>query len=303
MKAYTLEQTNEEKPFDMMQKLAFLDSFVQAAKEDVHINFKGANYISPAVALLILALRDELKKKKHTLYFAQRELIENPAVRDFFTQSGLKDAIDQKSQAILKPIWEKTKHKSTGRQYFAHVIDLNDLSHQEEHVANSTLVSEAFKAVDAIGSTDDDFCNMLISKLVELLNNTLAHSCGDKAYTMAALANDGGCIIAVYDRGIGIPGAYGSFAKKCGLPSKKDSETIRWAMQKGTSTLQAVGAVPRGAGLFTMKELADKCNGRITIASMKGMYLYQNRKEFAVDTPIMLPGTMFIMKIPAGFRL
>ena len=287
---------------NMMSKFAILDEMSKIYDDDICLVFKNVSYISPAVALIILAIRDTLKQKGKRLFFRANELKENEAVLNFFLRSGLNKVIAEGSRLIVEKVRNTSHRVSTSSEYFAHCLDLVALNTKSQSEISLHLLSEAQNSVKAVGSTDTEFVYFLISKLIELLNNAAYHSKSEKVYIMAAQDNHQGCILAVYDRGIGIPGAYDNYAAENNKPPLKDEEAIQWALQRGNSTQQNQNGVPRGVGLFTIHDQIDKCQGWMAIASRKGTYFYGNQDEVLTHMSLALTGTMILIRIPANFR-
>lgn len=299
MKEFVLDVAPENHVGQMMTKLAALDRIAHIYSDNMRVSFKKAAYITPATAVIILAIRDDLDKIGKHIYFSPYELRDNPALVDFFLKSGLYNAIPKQSQMAVHNARPNPGRRAHTSPFFIHTIDLDCLRQKDIAFVSTSLVEEAITAVSALGLCDDNLRDMLISKIMELLNNSFCHSRSSIAYLMVAQDKDDGYLLSVYDRGIGIPGSYNEYSTDHRLAPLSDEEAIRWSIQRGNSTLQDSGDFPRGVGLYSIFELMDRCQGWMSIASRNGAYTYREGTEEILHMPLSLTGTMLLLHIPS----
>lgn len=301
MKEFILDIVSENHIEQMITKFAALDLISHIYGDDMRIAFKKAAYITPATAVILLAIRDELAKNGKQLFFSANELRDNPALVTFFHKSGLIHSIPEKSKRAVNNVQLLIDRKESSSRFFIHAINLDALRQSDSAIASACLLSEALTAVNTLELIDNEFSNTLISRIMELLNNSLCHSNSAIVYLMVAQDKTDGYLISVYDRGIGIPGAYSHYSSSHQLRPLSDQEAIRWSIQQGNSTLQYSGDFPRGAGLYTIYELIDQCHGWMSIASRNGAYIYKDGAEQMLHMPLRLTGTMLLLHIPSAF--
>lgn len=299
MKEFILDVAPGNHIGQMMTKFAALDMIAHFSRDNMRISFKKAAYITPATAVIILAIRDELAKVGKRIYFSPYELRDNPALVDFFLKSGLYNAIPKQSQMAVHDAHSYSKRRANTSPFFIHTIDLDYLRQKGAAFASDNLVREAMKAVDVLGLINDNSKAILISKIMELLNNSFCHSRSSVAYLMVAQDKDDGYLLSVYDRGIGIPGSYDEYSSAHHLTALSDEEAIKWSLQRGNSTLQDSGDFPRGVGLYTIFELMDSYHGWMSIASRNGAYTYKDGAAETLHMPLSLTGTMLLLHIPS----
>lgn len=305
---------DESKPYYLMRSMAQICTFVGAAKSNVILRF-GDRYISPALALIIRALSDEMLESstnRHRLCFNLSDYIAHPEMQQFFQESGLVQSMDKASKDYLERIGNSRKRgnkkftETPPEQIVApHRIDLIDLQKKTRSEQKHQLITEANSVFSVLKSAypTNDFAG-LTSMLIELFDNVIFHSYSRKAYSMAVRLRNGGYFVGIFDSGIGIPGAYEQYRnrndERLSLPRKTDQEAIKWAMTEGHSTLQGDKDYPRGAGFTTIKDFIQTYGGRILIASKKGYFCFETGNEdISADLEYEINGTLFTMFLPA----
>lgn len=291
-------------PFDLLDSISRVMYTVNATDDDVRLNFDSKN-ISPLFVIPIMSMSDNLREKNYRLAFNPSELPKNPAMQRFFLDSGILDSMDPNSKKVVDFLIRQTEKNTipNASRVNSHRIKLKELSTTDKRKRRSLIIQEAMSVLDTLSSIiNNDNLYQFASKLIELFDNAIYHSQSRRnAYSTAIHLLNGECLIAVYDQGIGIPGAYRAYREAyrnmIHLPERNDAETIKWAMQKGTSTLQCQEGYSRGVGLHSMKDFVDRYNGTISIASGEGFYFYKRDKEDTKNLCFPLVGTLFIMRL------
>ena len=143
----------------------------------------------------------------------------------------------------------------------------------------------------------DDCRALLFKNIYEIFNNAIEHSqalcgvysCGHWMPTQKQL------IFSVYDTGLGIPRRI-----KRVKPDLSSSEAMNWALKLGTSTLQLSNGVPRGLGLYDLKQFISLNNGALNILSNDVYYSYTGSEQTtALGYDIL--GTLITITITADY--
>ena len=309
MKEVTLTHSilDDSAPYEMMLSISSIMYAVHACNDSVRIEF-GSNRISPIFAIPIMAMCDSLRKKGFSLMFNPAALKKNSAMQRFFLDSDILNNMNPLSGKTATEAIKKAEafYPTEASRVLSHRIDLQSLLKLSDTQQHQQLVREAHNVLRTISSiVNKNDLTELTCKLIELFANAIYHSqSNDTVYSSAVELLNGECLVAVYDQGIGIPGAYNhyrnSYKNKLALRELNDPSAIHWAMQKGTSTLQCQDGFSRGVGLSSMKDFIDQYNGMICIASGKGYYSYKNGNEDTRCITIPLKGTLFMMKLTAA---
>lgn len=138
---------------------------------------------------------------------------------------------------------------------------------------------------------------LLFKNIYEIFNNAIEHSqalCG--VYSCGHwMPNKKQLIFSVYDTGLGIPRRIKELK-----PELSSSDSIIWALRSGTSTLQLSGGVPRGLGLYDLKQFISLNNGALNIFSNDVYYRYTHSGE-AIALPYDILGTLITITITADY--
>lgn len=294
----------EKNPYEMMESISWIKNVVLASCEDITLRF-GNKYICPLFALIIMALNDEMGKKDLHLCFRPTDIDKNPEMYRFIYESGLLDTMAKQTQAVVE------KHRKSiptlsaiERRVVTHTIDLKQLNNLPPKEQHDKALEEAFAALSTIkDAIKQDDLIAFACKLIELFNNAMFHSStADKAYSIAVQLRDSSYLVAIYDLGIGIPGAYNRYRdatiSSLNLGEKTDEEAILWATQKGNSTLQLEDGFSRGVGLSCLKDFIKRYKGSFIIASNHGYYCYEKGQEYIEKLTGEINGTLLMLKIP-----
>lgn len=134
------------------------------------------------------------------------------------------------------------------------------------------------------------------SNIIELFTNAIDHSesflgcyaCGHWMPQHNTL------VFSIYDSGIGIPNKI-----KRKFQNYSSEDAIKWAFGLGNSTMQLEDCVPRGLGLYYLKDFICKNKGSLRILSNDIYYEYKcgGVSEFfkVIDAPIH--GTLITVKV------
>ncbi len=138
---------------------------------------------------------------------------------------------------------------------------------------------------------------LLFKNIYEIFNNAVEHSqsvCG--VYACGHwMPNKRQLTFSVYDTGLGIPRRI-----KRIRPGFSSSEALTWALMPGTSTLQLSDGVPRGLGLYDLKQFITLNNGALNILSNDIYYKYtQYEQTTALSYDIL--GTLITITITADY--
>lgn len=289
----------EKFPDKLMGQIALIMEMVESADFDVQLRFPGA-YISPVFAIAILAMRTSLSKRNHLLTFNRSDLAADPEMLRFFHDSGLHEEMNEKSKRFVT----QRLLASTLPLHHAHAVSAHtiDLSSNSSNSIPSMLIHESFQTLAVVhGCLPDELQPKLLSSLVELFDNAYTHSqCREEIYSMCVQLQNGDFLFSVYDRGIGIPGAYRAYCRQHAAPARtrNDPAIIRWALDTGHSTKQLEDGIPRGVGLFNLCQFAKQSSSILTICSGNGLYLYKDSQEQFQGMPTAMRGTMIMMIIP-----
>ena len=129
--------------------------------------------------------------------------------------------------------------------------------------------------------------------LYELLINVYKHSKFENAYLLVpTLKNNENFCICIYDNGIGIPGSF----KEAGMESINDCEAIYEAINGKTSDKEKYGLHGRGLN-STVRITTLGFNGKILIASGKGICLISEKGAETYSNNNTIKGTLIILKI------
>ena len=296
-------------PYEMIRSIARIMYTVFAANDSICLAF-DTKRVSPLFSIPIMAMSDKLHENGHALSFRASDLSKNPAMQRFFLDSGILDNMNPSSGKKAKEAIQQASNKSLteATSVTSHRINLDELRKSSLAQQQKRLIKEGRSVLSPlipVVATEDLIG--LLCKLIELFDNALFHSDSKHwAYSTAVQLRNGECLVAVYDQGIGIPGAYKKYRElykdKLNLSPLDDQKAIWWAMQKGTSTLQCQEGYSRGVGLNSMKDFVDRYNGMISVASGEGYYSYRdsNEQTYALDFP--LQGTLFMMKLSTANR-
>ena len=95
-----------------------------------------------------------------------------------------------------------------------------------------------------------------------------------------------------YDKGIGIPQSVRNYMKDNSISS---IEAIKWALEKGNSTLEK--DFTRGIGFSLLEDFRKACKGKITIISEDVIYESTSKGPNVKKLTNKVPGTLFTFKI------
>lgn len=134
------------------------------------------------------------------------------------------------------------------------------------------------------------------SNLIELFTNAIDHSESSLGCYACGhwIPQHNTLVFSIYDSGIGIPNKI-----KRIYPNYSSEDAINWAFGKGNSTIQLENCVPRGLGLYYLKDFIYANKGSLRILSNNIYYEYKDGgdSEFfkVIDTPIH--GTLITVKV------
>ena len=132
--------------------------------------------------------------------------------------------------------------------------------------------------------------------LIELFTNAIDHSESSLGCYACGhwMPQHNTLVFSIYDSGIGIPNKI-----KRIYPNYSSEDAINWAFGKGNSTIQLENCVPRGLGLYYLKDFIYANKGSLRILSNNIYYEYKDGgdSEFfkVIDTPIH--GTLITVKV------
>lgn len=304
-KELTIGSFDDDNIKSLLYTSTLFTSVVRQMDDNVILRFRGG-YISPALAVPLMAIRDELKLSGYTISFSIKDMKEIHEMAEFFVHSGIHTTMNSEAIALIEPILEKMNiPKQSIWTTEAHRISLSEIRSGERE--KNQLISDIFNLLLPvyIDRSESDIYKSMVSSMMELYGNALSHGEGQYIYSMAKKARDGDNLIVVFDNGKGIPGAYREYIES--LPTEKskekqDKEIIEWAFRKGTSTKQAEEGIPRGLGLPTLAETISKYKGELGIASGEGI-CYSEKGIMKYETADSgIKGTLLILKVPSTGR-
>lgn len=155
---------------------------------------------------------------------------------------------------------------------------------------------------------EDNLKNSLKSKIFEIFSNAFTHGESEiGVFTCGYFNESNDFSFSVYDAGIGIYGNVNKYIEE--YPESQINEikldhsgALRWALQKGNSTLNGKVDFPRGAGLYSLESFVKANKGKIYLTSQSGYCLIdgEDKEFYNLSKPII--GTLFSMVIKADNR-
>ena len=134
------------------------------------------------------------------------------------------------------------------------------------------------------------------SNLIELFTNAIDHSESSLGCYACGhwMPQHNTLVFSIYDSGIGIPNKI-----KRIYPNYSSKDAINWAFGKGNSTIQLENCVPRGLGLYYLKDFIFANKGSLRILSNNIYYEYKDGGDSesfkVIDAPIH--GTLITVKV------
>ena len=240
--------------------------------ERVLINFADYKYIDPHYAVLIAAIPyiSKLYKVSSTIRINTR----NDKFVEFITKTGIFDNVRDIRHSDIVSSKKKVPF-----------IVLND---DKQGLEMSEKIINAFPVTISADLKAD-----LVSKIYEIISNAFTHSKCSTVFCCGCLDTKGDFHFSIYDIGIGIPSGVNKYLGT----NWPDEQALKWAWEKGNSTLNGVTDYPRGAGLDLLKEFAHKNNGEILMVSGKSFCKIRNDKDVFRSMNSDLLGTFFSMSI------
>lgn len=240
--------------------------------ERVLINFADYKYIHPHYAVLIAAIPyiSKLYKVSSTIRINTR----NDKFVEFITKTGIFDNVRDIRHSDIVSSKKKVPF-----------IVLND---DKQGLEMSEKIINAFPVTISADLKAD-----LVSKIYEIISNAFTHSKCSTVFCCGCLDTKGDFHFSIYDIGIGIPSGVNKYLGT----NWPDEQALKWAWEKGNSTLNGVTDYPRGAGLDLLKEFAHKNNGEILMVSGKSFCKIRNDKDVFRSMNSDLLGTFFSMSI------
>lgn len=297
----TISSFGDDNVYDFLKNSSLMTSFIRQCGNNVTLRFQK-NYVSPAFAVPVMAIRDELREEERWVYFNKKDIEHNAEVLTFFEHSGMHDSFDTKSKKLVEEeIGKEDIIPSSIWASKAHMISLEKIRAgvlSEDTMVNDSveLLVPLYVALEMTECYPD-----LISGIMELYANAYIHGKGKSIYSIAQKALDGDILVAIYDNGIGIPQSYRDYQQRRPEGQRtelSDSEIMNWAFLEGTSTKQAQKGIPCGVGLPSIRRFSDRYGGEFGIASGTGIYYYKDGKVKSEEMSNGMNGTMFMLKIP-----
>lgn len=183
-------------------------------------------------------------------------------------------------------------------------IRYNTFSGDENNIFRKYLL-EQLKEIK-----DSEVISVLISRIMEIFINVKMHArikdksrYGTKEIFSAGeyYKEENYIIFSVANNGLTLKQ---NIEGRLNSKLQKESDYIKWALQKANSTRKAKKEGPGGLGLYLLVELVKECRGILIIASGKGFYKLDanNSKEnLDLDLNCIFPGTVITIKIPIEY--
>lgn len=142
--------------------------------------------------------------------------------------------------------------------------------------------------------------NTLISKIYELLINSLEHGENNIGAICHCFYKKQTFNFSIYDFGVGIPKKVRNYLKD---ESINDIDTIAWALTSTNSTkITKNYDFPGGSGLKLIEKLISKYSGKLIICSGNAYYLIRGQKTITKTLPQQIRGTLITLSIPINIQ-
>ena len=269
--------------FDGYKYMSDLFSYINICRDDhITLNFSNVKYFDAGFVAFLGGMYDYFKSCGKCI---QLNFPSDTRASKYFFDSGLLTYINQTGVGV------PSNKNAIPFCNFKRVDDnvTNVYTNKFVDLAPITLSSRAKEHIS--------------SNIIELFTNAIDHSesplgcyaCGHWMPQHDTL------VFSIYDLGVGIPN------KIKGIFQNYSSEAaIKWAFGLGNSTIQLENNVPRGLGLYYLKDFICKNEGSLRILSNDIYYEYKGGggSEFfkMIDAPIH--GTLITVKVlPDSFNV
>lgn len=301
-KVLTISNFSDDDIETLLYASTLFTSVIRQINDNVMLRF-SSGYISPALAVPLMAISDELRLLGYTISFSVNELKETHEMAEFFAHSGIHTTMDQDTMELIESVLDKMQiQKQSIWTKEAHKVSLLDI--RDGRRGKDQLISDVFNLLLPvyIDRSESSIYKSMVSSMIELYDNAMVHGGGQYIYSMAKEARDKSNIIIVYDNGKGIPCAYREYmatVSNGNMEEKTDQEIIEWAFRRGTSTKQVQEGIPRGLGLPLLLETVNNYHGELGIASGEGICYSKNGNLTYKTVENGMKGTLLIIKVPA----
>lgn len=211
--------------------------------KSILIDFQATTFIHPHYAVLIAAI--SYIAKKYNVQSTIRFTTANDKFLNFIRNTGI--------FANVKGLPSNGTIDSKKNK-----IPFIVLHNENEGLAISEKIINSFPI-----DFSDNLKTELVSKIFEIISNAFTHSKCNEVFCCGCLDDKKNLHFSIYDMGIGIPKNVNKYLHK----QLSDEAAIRWAWEKGNSTLNGFVDYPRGAGLDLLKDFSHKNNGDIFMIS------------------------------------
>lgn len=143
---------------------------------------------------------------------------------------------------------------------------------------------------------DKEERNILISKIYELLINSLEHGYNSIGAICHCYYKNKKFNFSVYDFGVGMPDKVRKYLNNESMP---DINAIKWTLTSRNSTVLTSDSIfPRGGGLKLIEKFLKDYNARLLICSGNAYYLIYGEKTITRTLPNKIPGTLITLSVP-----
>jgi len=203
-------------------------------------------------------------------------------------EKDLSLTVDAKTFSLMQQIrvpgirddGQETKAKKTG---FRQLVTPEDVVALTEDIWKGFPVKTSTKLGDA-----------LKFNIGEVFNNASGHAKAGHIIGGWHTKPSGIYCFSCYDTGMGIPENINRYREANGFPRVSDGQAVRWAMRKGNSTSERVGA---GLGLDLLRRFSMTNGGAIRICSGGSLYRLNKGVEEYIKLDHPFHGTFFEMDI------